>query len=84
MVSVKLTIQQINLFTEIFADKSDMYQVENGRVVVDKTHLEQIVDIICDYFIKYGLDSHWEPTAFGLEIEYLQDKFLEEIYKLEM
>lgn len=81
---IKVSQREIIIMRRIFENSFDcLFEIDSVHLYLKKENLNEIkedlnyiIDTVSDYFISNGLDKKDEPTSFGLEIENLQDKFL--------
>lgn len=76
MVRIRISARECTLINKIFNNKINNYFFEEDYILVEKEKLEEIVELIGDYFVRFGLDRKNNPTKLGVELENLQDKFL--------
>ncbi|MDE7439730.1 MAG: hypothetical protein K2N23_04405 [Clostridia bacterium] len=75
MIKIHISSREKDLINQIFKD-NNYFDFSDNYIVVKKTNINEIAELIGDYFVKYGLDRKLNPTPLGVEIEKLQDKFL--------
>lgn len=79
MVNIRISSKEKELLERILDKKFDTINFANDYISIKEEFLDEIIEIIGDYFIKEGLDKNSEPTSLGFEIENLQDKFLKHV-----
>ncbi len=84
VLKMKVSPREIFILTEIYENSFDnTFQIDGVYITFNRQDLDEIIDRVSDYFIKNGLDRKDEPTQFGLEIENLQEKFLNLLWSVE-
>lgn len=87
MVRIRITSRERELLEKSFEKnicKFDLI-IDNLSIIIEediKRILEIIVDNLSDYFISDGLQNNDEPNELGLELEYLNSKFIKELQKV--
>ncbi len=73
---INLNQKQLDLLFEIIGSQTIHYELYKTKIIIDKSNKEKIVDLISDYYAKFGIDHYYEPNELGDEIEILLDKFV--------
>ena len=76
MVRVRINSTEKDLLCAIFKHKFANYKFIDNYIIVSYEYLNEIIELIGDYLVNYGMDKKYNLTSSGVVIENLQDKFL--------
>jgi hypothetical protein len=79
MVRVRINSIEKDLLCKIFKCKFTNYKFIDDYIILSCEYLNEVIELIGDYLIKYGMDKKYNLTSLGVVIENLQDKFLSSI-----
>lgn len=73
---INLNQKQLGLLFKIIGSEPIHYELSNTKIITDELNKEKMVDLISDYYAKFGINHYYEPNELGDEIEIISDKFV--------
>ena len=72
MVRVRINSIEKDLLFKIFKSKFTNYKFIDDYIILSCEYLNEVIELIGDYLIKYGMDKKYNLTSLGVVIENLQ------------